>query len=105
MRNKLQKGIALSLLIWQFPLWGCKGGGEARIGGNAPYFRYQDMNTKKGSIQELKGKVVLLSFAVPWGIDCIMARDCAKVGRLEPIGRECHLSSAGNSSNNGQGIF
>ena len=66
MRNKLQRGIALSLLLWVFFSCGYKGGGEARIGGTAPHFQYQDINTRKGSLQDLKGKVVLLRFWANW---------------------------------------
>jgi len=66
MRVRLLKGIALSLLLWLFFSCGYKGGEEARIGSTAPHFQYQDMNTRKGSLQELKGKVVLLRFWANW---------------------------------------
>jgi len=66
MRNKLQKAIALGLLLWVLFSCGCIGEEEARIGSTAPHFQYQDINKRKGSLQDLKGKVVLLRFWANW---------------------------------------
>ncbi len=64
--NRLTQGIAFMLV--SCVLLSCVGreGCEALIGRVAPDFRYQDISGAQGTLQGLRGKVVLLRFWADW---------------------------------------
>jgi len=66
MRVNLLKVIALCLLLCILLSCGSKGREEALIGRTTPDFNYMDITGRKGSIQGLKGKVVLIRFWANW---------------------------------------
>lgn len=66
MKSKIANIIVLAFILLLFPACGKEEVGKANIGEKAPNFQYMDINGNKGSLQGLKGKVVLVRFWADW---------------------------------------
>jgi peroxiredoxin len=66
MKSRLSQGVVLTVLLGF--LLSCAGheGEKVKIGRTAPNFQYQDISGNKGSIEELRGKLILLRFWANW---------------------------------------
>ena len=100
MRSRLAQGAALTLLLGLYLSCAGEEGEKVTIGRTAPNFQYQDIAGNKGSIEGLRGKVILLRFWADWCPYCRfeMPRIDGFYQRLRSKGFEVVAANVGQSS-------